>query len=99
MPRLYELIQQNITTWRENGYSTDDYPAIAEILDYDILPETGSLRFLRAAQLRAPLGGEASNVLSIAEQRIQNEEKCIQPGVPFSMFRDNTFWVQIYESG
>ena len=53
MPHLYELIQQNVTTWREDGYPTADYPAIAEILDYATLPETGNLRFLRAAQLRA----------------------------------------------
>jgi type III restriction enzyme len=53
MPYLYELIQQNVTAWREAGYPCDDYPAIAEILEYAILPESGSLRFLRAAQLRA----------------------------------------------
>lgn len=53
MPHLYELIQQNVTSWRESGYPTDHYPAIAEILEYAAIPETGSLRFLRAAQLRA----------------------------------------------
>ena len=53
MPHLYELIQQNVTEWREAGYPTDDYPAIAEILEYATLPEEGSLRYLRIAQLRA----------------------------------------------
>ena len=53
MTHLYGLIQQNVTAWRENGYLTDDYPAIAEILDYAVLPESGNLRFLRQAQLRA----------------------------------------------
>jgi type III restriction enzyme len=53
MPHLYELIQQNVAAWRKDGYPTEDYPAIAEILDYATLPEGGDLRFLRKAQLRA----------------------------------------------
>ena len=53
MPHLHELIQQNVTAWREDGYSTEDYAAIAEILDYAVLPESDNLRFLRKAQLRA----------------------------------------------
>ncbi|MFZ5916040.1 MAG: hypothetical protein ACOYZ7_03835 [Chloroflexota bacterium] len=53
MTHLYELIQQNVATWRKDGYPHADYSAIAEILDYAILPENKSLRFLRAAQLRA----------------------------------------------
>jgi len=46
---LYELIQRNVTAWREDGYSIEEYPAIAEILDYAMLPESGGLRFLRKA--------------------------------------------------
>jgi len=53
MSHLYELIQQNVAAWREDGYPTEDYPAIGEILDYATLPESGNLRFLRRAQLRA----------------------------------------------
>jgi hypothetical protein len=53
MRHLYELIHQNVSAWRDAGYPCADYPAIAEILDYATLPETGTLRFLRAAQLRA----------------------------------------------
>jgi type III restriction enzyme len=53
MTHLYQQIQQNVAAWRENGYPTEDYPAIAEILDYATLPEGGGLRFLRVAQLRA----------------------------------------------
>jgi type III restriction enzyme len=53
MSHLYELIQQNVAAWREDGYPTEDYLAIAEILDYAMLPESNGLRFLRAAQLRA----------------------------------------------
>jgi len=53
MTHLYELIQQNVAAWREDGYPASDYPAIAEVLDYATLPESGGLRFLRQAQLRA----------------------------------------------
>jgi type III restriction enzyme len=53
MPHLYELLQQNVATWRGAGYPTQEYPAIAEILEYATLPESGTLRYLRAAQLRA----------------------------------------------
>lgn len=53
MDYLYELIQQRVDTWRDDGYPTDDYPAIADILDYATLPETDTRRFLRKAQLRA----------------------------------------------
>jgi type III restriction enzyme len=53
MPHLYELVQQNVAAWREDGYPAEGYPAIAEILDYATLPESGGLRFLRSAQLRA----------------------------------------------
>ena len=53
MSHLYELIQKKSSAWRAAGYPNADYPAIAEILDHATLPETGSLRFLRAAQLRA----------------------------------------------
>jgi hypothetical protein len=53
MPHLYEIIQQNVAEWRSAGYTTADYPAIAEILDYARLPEDGGLRFLRAAQFQA----------------------------------------------
>lgn len=53
MTHLYELIAQNVTSWREDGYPCDDYPAIAEILDYARLPDGETLRFLRRAQLRA----------------------------------------------
>ena len=53
MTHLYELIQRNVAAWREGGYQTEDYPAIAEILDYATLPQGGGLRFLRKAQLRA----------------------------------------------
>lgn len=53
MTHLYQLIQQNVATWRQDGYPVEDYGAIAEVFDYATLPESGNLRFLRMAQLRA----------------------------------------------
>ncbi|MBC8253145.1 MAG: hypothetical protein H8E35_03840, partial [Ardenticatenia bacterium] len=50
---LYEKLQEKVAAWRKDGYPVDRYPAIAEILEYATLPESGTLRFLRAAQLRA----------------------------------------------
>jgi type III restriction enzyme len=50
---LYEQIARRVDQWRKNGYLHADYPAIAEILEYAILPESKTLRFLRGAQLRA----------------------------------------------
>ncbi|MDY6877371.1 MAG: hypothetical protein SWK90_14365 [Chloroflexota bacterium] len=34
MTHLHQLIQQNVAAWREDGYPTEYYAAIAEILDY-----------------------------------------------------------------
>jgi hypothetical protein len=53
MAHLYELIQRNVAGWWKDGYPTEGYPAVGEILDYALLPESGNLRYLRAAQLRA----------------------------------------------
>jgi hypothetical protein len=49
--------------WRAQGYPHGDYPAIAEILEHAILPETGSLRCLRAAQLRTLAMGAGKTML------------------------------------
>ncbi|MBN1889003.1 MAG: DEAD/DEAH box helicase family protein [Thermoflexales bacterium] len=53
MPHLYELIQHKVAEWRTAGYPAANYPAIAEILDYALLPESTTPRLLRTAQLRA----------------------------------------------
>ncbi len=53
---LYEVIQSKVTTWREAGYPSEAYPAVAEILEYATVPLADGglqLRTLRAAQLRA----------------------------------------------
>ena len=60
MSELHEELSGRVTAWRMAGYPCA-YPAIGEILDYAVeneeldqpFPASGSLRFLRAAQLRA----------------------------------------------
>jgi len=53
MEYLYQRLAERTAKWREAGYPCDDYPAVAEVLQYQIERETGSRRFLRHAQLRA----------------------------------------------
>ncbi|MHB9133317.1 MAG: DEAD/DEAH box helicase family protein [Armatimonadota bacterium] len=53
MNQLYQLLAQRAQAWREAGYPSEAYPAIAEILDFQALPGEGALRFLRKPQLRA----------------------------------------------
>ena len=50
---LYEAIEERVTAWRGAHYPCAKYPAIGEILEYAVLPESDNLRFLRRPQLRA----------------------------------------------
>lgn len=60
MSELHEELSERVTAWRMAGYPCA-YPAIGEILEYAVeneeldkpFPASGSLRFLRAPQLRA----------------------------------------------
>jgi len=60
LPELHELLAAKVDQWRSAGYPCD-YPAVGEILSFAVegevegqpFPASGSLRFLRAAQLRA----------------------------------------------
>lgn len=59
MVELRAALADRVAGWRTEGYPTDRFPAIAEILrfateDHDgEAPGSGTLRYLRAAQLRA----------------------------------------------
>lgn len=53
MAHLYELIQQKAIDWRRYGYPAEKYPAITKMLDYAALLKSDTLRYLRAARLRA----------------------------------------------
>jgi len=53
MSHLHQVLGQRVDQWRADGYPSSDYPTIAEIFDWARDDQTGSLRFLRRAQLRA----------------------------------------------
>ena len=49
---LYDVLKSKVFEWRENNYPSD-FPVIAEILEFNLDPETKNLRFLRKAQFEA----------------------------------------------
>lgn len=54
MTYLYQLLAGKVRLWREGGYPCEQFPAVAEILQFQTLDETGkNLRFLRPPQFRA----------------------------------------------
>jgi len=53
MQQLHEILEARTSGWRETGYPCPDFPAIAEILQYQFLERTGDMRFLRRPQVRA----------------------------------------------
>lgn len=53
MRHLHQQIAERVAAWRTDNYSCTEHPAIAEILDWAQVPETGQARFLRRPQLRA----------------------------------------------
>jgi hypothetical protein len=53
MAHLHELLADRVAGWREAGYPSEAHPTIAEILDYGILPNLQTPRFLRWPQIRA----------------------------------------------
>jgi hypothetical protein len=50
--QLYEALSMHVAAWREDGYKHEEYPAIAEILEWASNPDVPNFR-LRAPQLRA----------------------------------------------
>lgn len=57
MPHLHALIAEQVTVWKTAGYPCEDFPIIADILEYQIVQtEPGApleSRYLRAAQIEA----------------------------------------------
>lgn len=53
MNHLHQQIAARVNTWRSEDYACPEYPALAEILEWAHIPETGHARFLRRPQLRA----------------------------------------------
>ncbi|MGH2734839.1 MAG: DEAD/DEAH box helicase family protein, partial [Actinomycetota bacterium] len=53
MATLFERVEQRVSGWRDRDYTCEDYPAIAEILEWAGETESGDLRYLRRPQLQA----------------------------------------------
>lgn len=49
---LYEALAERVSRWRSEHYPSENYPAIAEILEWATSPDVIAFR-LRAPQLRA----------------------------------------------
>lgn len=52
MTLLYQALEESVAEWRRHGYRHDEYPAVAEILEY-AFEDDGSSRYLRLAQFQA----------------------------------------------
>ncbi len=52
MKPLHQILASDVQEWRESGYQ-GEFSTIAEILEYQIESEIGSLRFLRNPQINA----------------------------------------------
>lgn len=53
MTYLYEKLFEEVTAWRNDGYSSENSPAIAEILKFASVSDSNTGQYLRKAQLRA----------------------------------------------
>lgn len=53
MRELYQALAGRVDSWRQEGWPCEDFPAIAEILDWASDPDSGTPRYLRLPQLRA----------------------------------------------
>jgi len=49
---LHSILKSKILEWRRDNYQSD-FSTISEVLEYNLNPETGNLRFLRKAQFEA----------------------------------------------
>jgi len=52
MSQLYQMLSKKVQEWREAGYPCADYPVITEVLEYQIIDETKTPRFLRTPQIQ-----------------------------------------------
>jgi hypothetical protein len=53
MNHLHQVLATRTREWAQGGYPCPEFPTIAEILEHQVEQESGNLRFLRKAQLRA----------------------------------------------
>jgi len=53
MDSLHQKIKIKLDEWRSNGFYSEEYPAISEIIEYFFESETESTRYLRYPQIEA----------------------------------------------
>ncbi len=57
MPHLHATISEQVATWKQGGYACEEYPIIADILEFQIIQTEPDApresRYLRAAQIEA----------------------------------------------
>jgi len=52
-PHLHSIIAKKAAQWKDDGFKHDHFPAIADILEYQLIGKNNELRWLRAAQVEA----------------------------------------------
>jgi len=97
---LHEALAAKVSEWRRNQYPCEDYPAIAEILQYAWLDdETPSLRFLRRAQFVAletywflRLQLDTPTIPELYERLFDSRKECLRAmGVSAQLFEEVDF--------
>lgn len=97
MVHLYQLLVENIRLWREAGYGSEQFPAIAEILQFQIADESGNnLRFLRKPQFHAlevywylRLAKKTPHVFDLYKTSYQKKADLVKAlGIPLKAFEE-----------
>jgi len=97
MAHLYQLLVENIRLWREAGYGSEQFPAIAEILQFQIADESGNnLRFLRKPQFHAleaywylRLAKKTPHVFDLYKTNYQKKADLVKAlGIPLKAFEE-----------
>jgi len=74
MPNLFERLAERVAKWRADSYASEDYPAIAEILEWAGETEEGELRFLRRPQVRALAAPKGKTTVAVKITDMLGEE-------------------------
>ena len=53
MEHLHQKLARCVADWRKQGWPCEQFPAVAEIFEWNLDAETGALRYLRPPQMRA----------------------------------------------
>jgi len=92
---LYEVLADEARRWRDAHYVCEKYPAIGEILDWQVDTESGVMRFLRNPQLRAldvywylRLVRQTPTILQLYDQCFPDADVWLDAlGIPYGAFK------------